>query len=106
MNLEPPSGLRDFRPEEKILRQKIFERIEKIFRRFGYDPIETPTIEYWEILKGKYGEEAENKLIWRFKLPYSDKEYALRYDQTVPLARFYSRFQFPLPFKRYVIDKS
>ncbi|BFI73316.1 histidine--tRNA ligase [Nanoarchaeota archaeon] len=106
MQLDPPSGLRDFTPEIKILRNQIFSRIENIFKEFGFDPIETPTIEYWDILKGKYGEEAENRLIWRFKLPYSDKEYALRYDQTVPLARFYSRFQFPLPFKRYVIDKS
>jgi len=54
----------------------------------------------------KYGEEAENKLIWRFKLPYSDKEYALRYDQTIPLARFFSNHRPNLPFKRYVIDKS
>ncbi|MGC9132842.1 MAG: histidine--tRNA ligase [Nanopusillaceae archaeon] len=106
MYLDPPSGLRDFIPEIKILRNDIFSRIENIFKKFGFDPIETPTIEYWETLKGKYGEEAENKLIWRFKLPYSDKEYALRYDQTVPLARFYAKYQFPLPFKRYVIDKS
>jgi histidyl-tRNA synthetase len=101
-----PSGLRDFPPEIKILRNKIFSKIEEIFQRFGFDPIETPTIEYWDTLKGKYGEEAENKLIWRFKLPYSDKEYALRYDQTVPLARFFSNHRPNLPFKRYVIDKS
>jgi len=101
-----PSGLRDFPTEIKILRNKIFSKIEEIFQRFGFDPIETPTIEYWDTLKGKYGEEAENKLIWRFKLPYSDKEYALRYDQTVPLARFFSNHRPNLPFKRYVIDKS
>ena len=101
-----PSGLRDFPTEIKILRNKIFSRIEGIFQRFGFDPIETPAIEYWNTLKGKYGEEAENKLIWRFKLPYSDKEYALRYDQTIPLARFFSNHRPSLPFKRYVIDKS
>jgi len=101
-----PSGLRDFSNEIKILRNKIFSKIEEIFKRFGFDPIETPTIEYWDIMKGKYGEEAENKLIWRFKLPYSDKEYALRYDQTIPLARFFSNHRPNLPFKRYVIDKS
>ena len=101
-----PSGLRDFPNEIKILRNKIFSKIEEIFQRFGFDPIETPTIEYWNTLKGKYGEEAENKLIWRFKLPYSDKEYALRYDQTIPLARFFSNHRSSLPFKRYVIDKS
>jgi len=101
-----PSGLRDFSNEIKILRNKIFSKIEEIFKRFGFDPIETPTIEYWDTMKGKYGEEAENKLIWRFKLPYSDKEYALRYDQTIPLARFFSNHRPNLPFKRYVIDKS
>jgi len=101
-----PSGLRDFSNEIKILRNKIFSKIEEIFQRFGFDPIETPTIEYWDTMKGKYGEEAENKLIWRFKLPYSDKEYALRYDQTIPLARFFSNHRPNLPFKRYVIDKS
>lgn len=102
---EPVKGTRDFPPDIKILRKEIFDKVEEIFRRFGYDPIETPIVEYWDTLKGKYGEEAEKKLIWRFRLPFSDREYALRYDHTVPLARFYSRFQFKLPFKRYVIDR-
>lgn len=101
----PPKGTRDFPPEIEILRKRIFEKIEKVFQRFGFDPINTPIVEYWETLKGKYGEEAEKKLIWRFMLPYSDKEYALRYDLTVPLARFYSRFKPTLPFKRYCIDR-
>ncbi len=105
MNYDPPKGFRDFTPEITILRKEIFDKIEKIFQRFGYDSIITPIVEYWDILKGKYGEEAESKLIWRFKLPFSEKEYALRYDHTVPLARFYSRFRPPLPFKRYVIDR-
>ncbi len=103
--LLPPKGTRDFPPELAILRKEVFEKIERIFQRFGFDPIITPIVEYWETLKGKYGEEAENKLIWRFKLPYSKKEYALRYDHTVPLARFFARFQPKLPFKRYVIDR-
>jgi len=104
-NFLPPKGLRDFPPEIEILRKKIFEKIEKIFRKYGFDPIETPIVEKWETLKGKYGEEAENKLIWRFKLPYSEKEYALRYDLTVPLARFVARFKPKLPFKRYHIGR-
>lgn len=103
--LEPVKGTRDFLPEVQILRNEIFNKIEKIFRRFGFDPISTPIVEYWDTLKGKYGEEAENKLIWRFKLPYSEKEYALRYDHTVPLARFFSKYRPKLPFKRYVIDR-
>ena len=79
--------------------------LEKIFQRYGFDPIETPIVEYWDTLKGKYGREAEEKLIWRFQLPYSEREYALRYDLTVPLARFYARFKPRIPFKRYHIGR-
>ncbi len=103
--LQPARGLRDFPPEIQILRKSVFERIEKIFQKYGFDPIETPIVEKWEVLKGKYGEEAESKLIWRFKLPYSNEEYGLRYDLTVPLARFVARFNPKLPFKRYHIGR-
>ncbi|MEB2793392.1 MAG: histidine--tRNA ligase [Caldisphaeraceae archaeon] len=100
----PPRGFRDLTPEMMILRKKIFSEIEKVFRKYGFDPIETPTIEYWETLSGKYGEEAESRLIWRFKDPWSNKEYALRYDLTVPLVRFISTHpEIQLPFKRYQI---
>ncbi|MEM0476695.1 MAG: histidine--tRNA ligase [Candidatus Aenigmatarchaeota archaeon] len=103
--LNPFKGLRDFPPEIEILRRKVFSKIEKIFQIYGFDPIETPIVEKWEVLKGKYGDEAENRLIWRFKLPYSEKEFGLRYDLTVPLARFYARFRPKLPFKRYQIGR-
>jgi len=100
----PPKGFRDLSPEIMILRKKIFLEIEEVFRRYGFDPIETPAIEYWETLSGKYGEEAESRLIWRFKDPWSNKEYALRYDLTVPLVRFISTHpEIQLPFKRYQI---
>ncbi len=105
MELMPPKGTRDFPPEIKILRDEIFRKIVSIFERYGFVPIETPVVERWDILKGKYGEEAESRLIWRFKLPYSEKEYALRYDLTVPLARFFARFNPKLPFKRYQIGR-
>jgi len=104
-DFNPPKGLRDFPPEIEILRKNVFSRIERIFQNYGFDPIETPIVEDWEVLKGKYGEEAENRLIWRFKLPYSDKEYGLRYDLTVPLARFFARFRPRTPFKRYHIGR-
>ncbi len=97
--------MRDFPPELAILREKVFRKLEKVFQRFGFDPIDTPIVEYWEVLKGKYGGEAEEKLIWRFKLPYSEREYALRYDLTVPLARYFARFRPKLPFKRYYIGR-
>ncbi|HID49083.1 MAG TPA: histidine--tRNA ligase, partial [Chromatiales bacterium] len=103
--VQPPKGMRDFPPELQILRKEVFARIEKVFQRYGFDPIETPIVERWEVLSGKYGEEAERKLIWRFKLPYSDREFGLRYDLTVPLARFVARFRPSFPFKRYHIGR-
>ena len=99
-----PRGFRDFPPEIMILRKRVFSIIEEIFKRYGFDPIDTPVIEYFETLAGKYGEEAENRLMWRFKDPWSDKWYALRYDLTVPMARFIAMNRhIPLPFKRYHI---
>ncbi len=79
-------------------------RLERVFQRYGFDPIDTPALEYWETLAGKYGEEAESRLIWRFQDPWSGRWYALRYDLTVPLARFVANHRdIPMPFKRYHI---
>ena len=101
-----PRGMRDFPPEIAILRKDVFSRLEKVFQRFGFDPLETPIVELWETLKGKYGTEAENKLIYTFKDRWGGKELALRYDLTVPLARFISENPgIPLPFKRYAIGR-
>lgn len=87
-----------------ILRKKLIARIERVFQRYGFDPIDTPALEYWETLAGKYGEEAESRLIWRFTDKWSGREYALRYDLTVPMARFVaSHRDMPMPFKRYHI---
>ena len=100
----PPRGFRDFTPDIMILRKQLLSKLETVFQRYGFDPIDTPAVEYWETLAGKYGEEAESRLIWRFRDPWSNKDYALRYDLTVPLARFISNHQdLPLPFKRYHI---
>ncbi len=106
MALNPPKGTRDFTTELEILRKKVISVIENVFQLYGYDPILTPIIEYWDVLKGKYGEEAENKEIWRFKVPQSNKWYALKYDQTVPLVRFFAKYRPKLPFKRYTIDRT
>jgi len=100
-----PKGFRVFPPEIMILRKKILEIVERTFVKYGYDPIETPVLEYWETLKGKYGEEAENKLVYKFKDPWSEKWYALRYDLTVPLARFLSNHVVQFPFRRYHISR-
>ncbi|MEN2999676.1 MAG: histidine--tRNA ligase [Acidilobaceae archaeon] len=100
----PPRGFRDFPPEVMLLRREVIGKVVKVFERYGYEPLDTPVVENWETLAGKYGEEAESKLMWRFTDPWSGKEYALRYDLTVPLARFISNnMDLPLPFKRYHI---
>ena len=100
----PPRGFRDFPPDIMLLRKELFSRLERVFQSYGFDPIDTPALEYWEVLAGKYGEEAESRLIWRFKDPWSGREYALRYDLTVPLARYMATHKgTPLPFKRYHI---
>ncbi len=101
----PVKGTRDFPPEQAILREKVISILKECFQIFGYDPIITPIVESFELYKGKSGEEIEKKLIWRFKLPYSDKEYALRPELTPSLVRFYSRFRPKLPFKRYEIGR-
>ncbi|BAN89960.1 histidine--tRNA ligase [Aeropyrum camini] len=102
----PPRGFRDFPPEVMILRKRLLSRLERVFESYGFDPLDTPAVEYWETLSGKYGEEAEARLIWRFQDPWSGRWYALRYDLTVPLARFVaSNPGLQMPFKRYHIGK-
>ncbi len=104
--VRPPRGFRDFPPETVLVRRWVVDRIVDVFERYGFDPIETPVIEYWDVLKGKYGEEAENKLVWRFVDPFSGREYAFRYDLTVPLARYLATHRnTPLPFKRYQVGR-
>lgn len=105
MRLNPPSGFRDFEPKDMILRKKVIKVLENIFIKYGFDPIETPAIENWEVFEGKYGKEAESKLMYRFKDPWSEKWFALRFDLTVPMARFFSLKRPPLPFKRYHIGR-
>jgi histidyl-tRNA synthetase len=94
-----PKGFRDFLPQQEAKRKFILEKLEPAIKSFGFDSLETPALEYADVLKGKYGE--EEKLIFEFK-DRGDREVALRYDQTVPLARVVaSNPTLPLPFKRY-----
>ncbi len=96
-------GFRDFLPEEQILREKVINIIKKTFELFGFDPIETPALEYGETLLNKYGEEAD-KLLYLFE-DRGKRRVGLRYDQTVPLARLVSQYQnITKPFKRYQIQ--
>ena len=95
-------GFRDFLPKEAKKRQYVINTLKKVFESYGFEPLETPALETLELLKGKYGE--EEKLIYSFKTR-GEREVALRYDQTVPLARVISQYpELPKPFKRYQIQ--
>ncbi|MDR2629653.1 MAG: histidine--tRNA ligase [Spirochaetaceae bacterium] len=98
-------GFRDFLPGAEIKRRDLVERIEKSFRSYGFVPIDTPVLEYAEILLGKGGGETE-KQIYRFH-DHGGRDVALRFDLTVPFARFLAehRSELTLPFKRYHIAK-
>ncbi len=106
---QTPKGFRDFLPEDSLKRKFVLDKIISVYEKFGFDPLETPTLEYSETLKGKYGE--EEKLIYQFKTHGGD-EVALRYDQTVPLARVIAQYgptglqKIVLPFKRYQIQSA
>ncbi|MDR2102095.1 MAG: histidine--tRNA ligase [Treponema sp.] len=98
-------GFRDFLPAAEIGRRDLTELIEASFRSYGFVPIDTPALEYAEILLGKGGGETE-KQIYRFK-DNGDRDVALRFDLTVPFARFIAchRQDLVMPFKRYHIAK-
>ena len=121
-----PKGTRDFSPTEVAKRQYIIQIIKSNFEKFGFQPIETPSFENSETLMGKYGEEGD-RLIFKIlnsgdylakanathleskdstKLTSSISEKALRYDLTVPFARYVVQHQndIEFPFKRYQIQ--
>lgn len=121
-----PSGTRDFSPEEMVKRYYIFDTIKKVFQLYGYLPIETPAMENLSTLLGKYGEEGD-KLLFKVlnsgdflsnvktddfgnkesnKVALQISEKGLRYDLTVPFARYVvmHRNDINFPFKRYQIQ--
>jgi histidyl-tRNA synthetase len=121
-----PKGTRDFSPEEMMRRDYIFDTIRQVFRQYGYQPIETPAMENLSTLLGKYGEEGD-KLLYRvlnsgnFLSGVNDGELqnretgrisslicekGLRYDLTVPFARYVvqHREEIVFPFKRFQIQ--
>ena len=93
-------GTRDFLPAEMLRREELFAYLRRVYQRYGFAPLETPAVEFLEILLGKYGAEGE-KLI--YPLAYKGGNVlALRYDLTVPLARVAAQYRdLPKPFKRY-----
>ena len=121
-----PKGTRDFSPGEMVKRNYIFETIKSVFRKFGYQEIQTPTMENLSTLTGKYGDEGD-KLIFKVlnsgdylakadpdklvsrnsnSLTAEISEKALRYDLTVPFARYVVMHQndITFPFKRFQVQ--
>src|SRR3989338_705201 len=98
-------GFRDFTGENAQKRIWLIEKIRSVFVGFGFEPLETPALEYAALLTGKYGAEAE-KLIYKFK-DRGEREVAMRYDQTVPTARVVAQYQNTLtfPYKRYQMQQ-
>ncbi|MBB5283635.1 histidyl-tRNA synthetase [Rhabdobacter roseus] len=118
-------GTRDFGPEQMVKRTFIFDTIRRTFQRFGFQPLETPAIENLSVLMGKYGEEGDQLLFkilnsgdYAAKLTEADwqqdarqfttkiSEKGLRYDLTVPFARYVvmNRGTLSMPFKRYQLQ--
>src|SRR5258708_6957600 len=123
-----PKGTRDFGPEQMAKRQFIIDSIKKVFQRYGFQPLETPAMENLSTLTGKYGDEGD-QLIFKVlnsgdfveksdirnpkpeiidykKLTPQISEKALRYDLTVPFARYVVMHQneITFPFKRYQVQ--
>ena len=126
MKPSTPKGTRDFSPEEMVKRNFIFDSIKQVFQLYGYLPIETPAMENLSTLMGKYGEEGD-KLIFKILnsgeylsgidekllsinnskvLTNKISEKALKYDLTVPFARYVVQHQneITFPFKRYQVQ--
>lgn len=96
-------GFRDFLPEAMIPRERLIETARSVYRSFGFSPIDTPALEYLDVLAGKGGEESD-RLMYRFQ-DHGGRWVGMRFDLTVPLARFAAQHAGELasPFKRYHI---
>jgi len=98
-----PRGMRDILPQKMILRQYVIGEIERVFQRFGFEPLQTPALELRDTLMGKYGADAE-KLIYDARHREGKEDLSLRYDLTVPLTRVVAMYpELVKPFKRYQI---
>ena len=98
-------GFRDSLPEQEIRKKKMFKILEETFSSFGFVPIDTPALEYTDVLLGKGGGETD-KQVYSFK-DNGERDVSLRFDLTVPLARFITanKSEIIFPFKRYHISK-
>jgi histidyl-tRNA synthetase len=104
-NIQNIKGMRDHLPQAMLLRQHIVAVLTRVAERHGFEPLQTPVVEYAEVLEGKLGD--DEKLIYRFE-DQGGRRLALRYDQTVPLARVVAQYagQLVLPWRRYAYGGS
>ncbi len=94
-----PKGMRDIGPEDMFVREEVIGAIRRTFQLYGYRPLETPAMEYLETMRAKAGSEVDKQIF-----VIEGNEYGLRFDLTVPLARYAAGTDTPKPFKRYAID--
>ncbi len=96
-------GLRDFLPAAMMARQRLIDRVRTVYESYGFAPLETPAIEYLDVLSGSAGLEAQQS-IFRVEGP-EEEPLGLRFDLTVPLSRVISQYpNIPLPFRRYQVS--
>ncbi len=95
-------GFRDYLPDAMMAREALMETARRVYRSYGFSPIDTPALEYAEVLLGKGGEESDKQL---FRFMQGKRDVAMRFDLTVPFARFAAEHlnDITLPFKRYHI---
>ena len=105
MQLQTLKGFRDFLPPQAAARQWLKGQMIKVFEKWGYEPLETPTLESYELFKGEIGE--DEKLFYKFK-DLGDREVMLRYDQTVPTCRVIGQYfnKITFPFRRYQLQSN
>ncbi|VTT97857.1 histidyl-trna synthetase : Histidine--tRNA ligase OS=Planctomyces limnophilus (strain ATCC 43296 / DSM 3776 / IFAM 1008 / 290) GN=hisS PE=3 SV=1: tRNA-synt_His: HGTP_anticodon [Gemmataceae bacterium] len=99
------SGFRDYLPDVMLAREKVLDTARRVYRSYGFTPIDTPACESLDVLLGKGGDESD-KLVYRVLSARGDKaEMGLRFDLTVPFARFSAQYinQLGTPFKRYAM---
>ncbi len=104
MSIKPRilKGFNDYLPDVMLPKQRMLDTVARTFEQFGFAPLQTPALEYADVLLGKYGDEGD-KLLYRFR-DNGDRDVALRYDLTVPLARVVAMNRhLGAPFKRYQI---
>ena len=104
MSIKPrlSRGLRDLLPDMMLARQRLIDTVRKVYENYGFAPIDTPAIEYLDVLSGSAGQEAQQS-IFRVSNP-EEEELGLRFDLTVPLSRVVSQYpEVTLPFRRYQV---